>query len=479
MARLTDPVRVGDLSVPNRLYRAPLLECAGNGPDAVDTLVEELEPSAASGVGLIFQGATIVTAEGGCAAPAMTRIHDPDFADRLSRLTDVVHDHGSTIAVQLEHGGLRSMETWHAEYRRDHPDLKQLAVSRPPAPLRLADRLGLLDLDPEVMTTERVYDLAAAFGRSAGYAADAGYDAIHLAGANMGILQQFLSPFYNRRDDEFGGSPAARVRFLELVREEIAARTDLPVVTKVPVETPAPRWVRRRIGLQEGVDLAVRLADAGYDALVPVLTSTFWDMSLVRGDYPARAWRHEDIEDDLVAAFGGRWRARLVAAANRVQARQFDFEAAWNADFCRRVRDRVDVPVLIEGGVRERETIDRLLGDERPVDTSSPSVDTDGTTRQVAGDGGTSAAAEMVGMARPFYAEPRLPARLLYDVDAAPVCKNCNNCTVPQAAGRPGRCRTPSVVRERARLERAGAYDRNRRNRRNRNRNRDQDPTRR
>jgi hypothetical protein len=63
----------------------------------------------------------------------------------------------------------------------------------------------------------------------------------------------------------------------------------------------------------------------------------------------------------------------------------------------------------------------------------------------------------MVGMGRPFYAEPRLPARLLDGGDRV-LCESCNNCTVPQAAGEPGRCRTSSVVRSRARLEREGAY---------------------
>ena len=87
-ARLTDPVTIGGCTVPNRLYRAPVLECAGTGEGAVDRLVDELEPSAASGVGLVFQGASIVTPEGGCAAPNMTRVLVPGFVARLARLTD-------------------------------------------------------------------------------------------------------------------------------------------------------------------------------------------------------------------------------------------------------------------------------------------------------------------------------------------------------------------------------------------------------
>ena len=432
MTALTDPVTVGGLSLPNRLYRAPVLECAGNGPDAVETLVDELVPTADSGVGLVFQGASIVTDRGGCAAPNMTRVHDPAFVARLERLTDAVHDAGGTIFVQLAHGGLRSMSTWHAGYRERHPDQRQLAVSEPPWQLRALDRAGIISLRPEVLSTADVWDLAEQFGRVAGYAVDAGYDGIHLSAANMSLVQQFLSPFYNRRDDEF----ADGVRFLEAVHDAVRDHAgDVPLVTKVPAETVAPAFVRRHITRPEAVDVAERLAAIGYDALVPVEVSTFWDMSIVRGAFPDRAWAASDLQDDYAAAFGGPVRARVVELLNRLQARRFGPDPGWNAAFCRAVRDRVDVPVLLEGGLRTRAECDRFLG---------------------AGEG--PPAADMVGMARPFYAEPRLGARLLEGHDA--LCASCNNCTVPQVAGEPGRCRTPSVVRAKTRLERDGAYER-------------------
>ncbi|WP_101296439.1 oxidoreductase [Halegenticoccus soli] len=437
MTRLADPIEIGGVRIPNRLYRAPLLECAGNGEGAVDALIADLEPAAAAGAGLVCQGATIVRGEGGCAAPNMTRVHDPDFVARLSRLTDRIHEHGSTIAVQLEHGGLRSMETWHAGYRAAHPALEQLAVSRPPAFLRLLDRAGFLSYRPRVLSTEEVYGLAADFGRAAARAVDAGYDVVHLAGANMGVVQQFLSPFYNRRTDEF----ADGVRFLEVVRDEVHDRAgDAPLTTKVPAETEAPPFVRRRLSAADAVRICRRLDEIGYDALVPVRTSVFWDMSVVRGAYPARAWRDEGFRAGYAEAFGSRWRARLVAFGNWIESFRYGFEPAWNADLCRAVRRAVDVPVLAEGGIRTRRRIDRLLG----------------------AGGEADAACDMVGMARPFYAEPRLPARLLAasSAGASAVCESCNNCTVPQVTGAPGVCRTPSVLRRAGELRKRGAYDR-------------------
>ena len=436
MAALEDPLAIGDVELPNRLYRAPLLECAGEGPDAVETLVDELEPAAAAGAGLVFQGAAPVTESGGRVAPSMTSLADPEFTSRLSGLTDRIHDHGGRVFVQLDHGGLRTLETWHAEYRRANPNLTQLAVSKPPWPLRALDRLGFLDYDARVLSTDEVYDLAADFGRCAQLAEDAGYDGIHLGGANAGILQQFLSPFYNRRSDEF----ADGVRFFEVVHDEVRSRAgDIPLITKVPAETEAPPFVRRRLTADGAVDLCARLDRIGYDALAPVRVSTFWDMSIVRGRFPERAWRDERFRDGYVAAFGSRWRAALVAAANRVEGAAYDFEPAWNADLARRVRDVASVPVLLEGGIRTREQIDDLLGE---------------------GDAGSAPACDAVGMARPFYAEPRLPARLLDSTGTEVVCENCNNCTVPQVTGAPGVCRTPEVLAERGKLERQGAYER-------------------
>jgi 2,4-dienoyl-CoA reductase-like NADH-dependent reductase (Old Yellow Enzyme family) len=428
VTRLEDPVTLGGVRLRNRLYRAPLLEVAGNGPDAVDRLVAALEPAAAAGAGLVCQGATIVRGEGGCAAPGMTRVHDPSFVAGLERLTDAIHAHGGAVAIQLEHGGLRSMETWHAGYRRAHPDLRQLAVSRPPRLLRLADRLGFLDLDARVLTTEAVYELAADFGRSAAYAVDAGYDVVHLAGANMGIVHQFLSPYYNRRDDEFGDGP----RFLELVHDEVRERAgDVPLMSKVPAETAAPPGLGG-LSATDAVEVCERLAAYGYDALVPVNGSTFWDASIVRGAYPARAWRDDRFREGYAEAFGGPLRARLVALANRAESYLYDFEPAWNAGLCRAVRERVDVPVLAEGGIRERAEMDRLLGRD----------------------------CDLVGLGRPFYAEPRLPARLLRgSPDTRAVCESCNNCAVPQAAGAPGVCRTPAVLERAGRLRKAGAYE--------------------
>ncbi|MFB6153666.1 MAG: NADH:flavin oxidoreductase [Halodesulfurarchaeum sp.] len=436
MPTLEDPVSIGGLTLSNRLYRAPLLECAGTDSETADRLVEHLEPAAAAGAGLVCQGATVVTAEGGCAAPRMTRVHDGEFVDTLGAVPEAIHAHGGRVFAQLAHGGLRSLEAWHTEANRAASDPTQLAASRPPAPLRLLDRLGFLHLEPKVLDTGEVGDLAVAFGEAAARLVAAGYDGIHISAANMSLVQQFLSPYYNRRDDEFGGSLRARTRFLELIHDEIRARVgDVPLVTKVPCETAAPPFARPRIDKGTAIRIAERLAAYGFDAVVPVRCSTFWDASIVRGRYPAEAWADERFSEGYEAAFGGALRAKMVAALTRLDLTRVGFERAWNMDLCRAVRDVVDVPVLCEGGVRSRSDVDDILGANGPT------------------------AADLVGLGRPFYAEPRLPALLLDTAEGRVACRSCNNCAIPQVSGAEGVCRTPDVLAERGRREREGVYD--------------------
>lgn len=434
MPQLEDPIQINRLTLKNRLYRAPVLECAGNGPDAVDIYVKELEPAAASGAGMIVQGDSIVRGDTGCGAPNMTRVHDPDFVHGLEKVPHTINGYDSTIFMQLGHAGIRARDVWNRDYWG--PDNVQLAVSEPPFALKALEWVGLLNFNAHVMSTEEVEELAADFGRSAGWSVEAGYDGIHLVTSNATLLQQFLSPYYNRRDDKFGGSTEKRVNFFKHVYDEVRERVGegVPIITKVPIETPSPDFVSDYITPEEGVEIARRLEDIGYDALVPVKTSVFWGMSVTRGEFPEVAWNHPKYRERYHEVFGGRLRTTLLSWAASSQADKFAFEPAWNESFFSAVKEAVDVPVLAVGGIRDREQIDRLLAEEQ---------------------------CDMVGMARPFYAEPRLPARLLgrSGERVAVVCNSCNNCIIPQVTGAPGTCRTPAVMKRKAELQKQGAYE--------------------
>lgn len=429
------PGRIGERDVKNRLYRAPVLEVAGNGPDAARILKRELEPSAASGCGLVFQGACLVTARGGRSAPGLSRVHDRAFVLSLKPAVDAVKRHGARLLLQLGHGGLQCMELWHHAYKAAHPDLDTLAVSEPPWWFRAMGRTPLLDLaSVRVMDTREMEGLAEAFGRSAGHAAEAGYDGVHLAGANGSIFQQVWSPVFNKRRDAFGGRTLAeRARFFRLVVDSIRRHTPrgFLLTTKIPAETAAPFFVRGALSLDDGARIARIAEDAGVDAIVPVCVGVTRDQATARGGFPALSWRDPRYQKGYDEAFGGATRKRMVRDANRLAAAALPFKPAWNEGFCRAVKKAgVGVPVMCEGGLRSRSEMERVL------------------------DG----AADFVGMGRPYYAEPRLAFRMLHEADAHALCANNNNCTIPQVTGAPGVCRTPEVMKRRGELQKQGVY---------------------
>ena len=430
MPGLTDPLRLGTRTARNRLYRAPVLEVAPQGPDAARILARELAPSAEGGCGLVFQGACLVTPRGGRSAPGLLRVHEREFVLSLRPAVEEVKARGALLLMQLGFAGLQSMELWHREYRDAHPGIETLAVAQPPWWFKAVATTPILDLSTvRVMREEELEELARAFGRAAGHAAEAGYDGVHLAGANASIFQQLWSPVFNTRQDRFGQD---RDRFFRLVVEEIRRATPrgFLLTTKLPAETEAPFFVRGALTLEDGVRIARVAQDAGVDAVVPVRVGVTRDQATARGHYPDIAWDDPRWQEGYRRAFGGAGRVRLMKAANRIAAGAIPFEPRWNEAFCRAVKQAVDVPVLCEGGIRSRADIARVL------------------------DG----AADMVGMARPFYAEPLLARRLLREPDARALCESCNNCTIPQVTGATGVCRTPSVLAERGRRQRAGAY---------------------
>lgn len=436
VASLREPLRIGRTEVKNRLYRAPVLEVAGNGPDAARILQRELEPSAAAGCGLVFQGACLVTPTGGRSAPGLSRVHDRTFVLSLRPAVEAVQRHGAKLLMQLGHGALQTMELWHHEYRRTHPGVETLAVSEPPWWFKAVGHTPVLDLATvRVMEPRELEAIAEAFGRSAGYAAEAGYDGVHLAGANGSIFQQVWSPVFNRRTDAFGGATLReRARFMRLVVESIRRHTPpgFLLTAKIPAETAAPFFVRGRLTIEDGVEIARICEELGIDALAPVCVGVTRDQATARGRFPDIGWSDPRYQSGYDAAFGGPARKALVREANRVAARALPATNAWNEAFCRAVKDAVAVPVLCEGGIRDKATIGRLLG---------------------------SGACDMVGMARPFYAEPRVAYRLLHEgEDARVLCESCNNCTIPQVTGALGVCRTPAILAKRGALMKAGAY---------------------
>lgn len=411
---VAQPVRIGTVTLRNRLYRAPVLEGAGDGDDAADVYARHFVENARHGVGMIIQGSSCIMPEGRT-SPGMTCVDTREKVLRLAPMVDAVHAAGAAIFLQAGHGGLYAMEAWHEPYASERQG-PILAASKVPWPLRP----GFVGVPVHVMTTDEVRAMANKYGDVAGWAREAGYDGIQLGSANAKLLDQFLSPFYNKRTDEFGGSLERRASVLRLIREAVAERAgaDFPCTVKVPAET-APFGFPRS-SRDDALRLCRLVEDWGFDAVTPVEVSVLPDTTLSRGAVPDSFWTNPGIAQRLRRAAPARRRRAVIKLGAWWGGRQAPFEPVWNRDLFRAVKRTVGIPVFAVGGIRTADQVDDILA---------------------AGD------ADLVGIGRPFYAEPDLAARILSHGAGTGRCRSSNRCVAAQMLGMRGVCYNPDVVK--------------------------------
>jgi len=418
---LSAPLRIGTATIRNRVYRAPVLEGAGSGPDAGERYAKAFVPNARYGVGLIIQGSACLTEEGRT-SPGMTLVHTRDRVLALADMVRAVHTEGAAIFLQVGHGGIYAMEGWHEPYasRRKGP---LLAAS--PLPLRL--RPSFAGVPVHVLTTDQVHGLARRYGDVAAWAREAGYDGIQLGSANAKLLDQFLSPFYNRRTDEFGGSLERRASILRVVRDAVAERAgaDYPCTVKVPAET-GPRF-SHHVTRGEALRTCELVAEWGFDAVTPVGVSVLPDTTLSRGGVPSSLWENASMKRRLREAAPSRVRRATLLAGSYLGGKRNPFEPVWNRRLFAEATRRVSIPVFAVGGIRSRGEALAIIQ---------------------AGE------ADMVGFGRPFYAQDDLAASILAppdgEHDTHALCQSSNLCVPAQMLGMKGVCYNPEVKKLKA-----------------------------
>ncbi|WP_459549275.1 oxidoreductase [Nocardia sp. X0981] len=212
-------VRIGALRLRNRAVVAPMsrVSTAGDGvPTAA--MAEYYARFAAGGFGLIITEGTYTDEEFSQAYPDQPGIVTADQLGAWRVVTDAVHAAGGVIALQLMHAGALVQGNRHSG--------RGIAPSAvPPKGAKMSAYGGEGPFAvPEAATHEDIHRIVGGFAASAVRARTAGFDAVEIHGANGYLIDQFLTDYTNRRDDEYGGDPAGRVRFaVEVVRAVRAA----------------------------------------------------------------------------------------------------------------------------------------------------------------------------------------------------------------------------------------------------------------
>ena len=216
---LFTPLRLGNISLPNRIVMAPLTRMrAGEGLVPTPLNAEYYRQRASAG--LIITEGTAISAEAQ-GYPGAPGIYTAEQVAGWRRVTDAVHSRGGRIVMQIAHNGRNS----HSSFMPDGgPPFAPSAIP-PNLPGFTADFRQVPIETPRVLRTEQVRSIIADFRTAAINAMEAGFDGVEIQGANSHLVDQFLEDGTNLRPDEYGGSIENRSRFLLEVVDGITAAT--------------------------------------------------------------------------------------------------------------------------------------------------------------------------------------------------------------------------------------------------------------
>ena len=332
----------------NRIVRSATWEgmCDGEG-NPTGRLIDLYRALCRGGVGLIVTGYTYVRADGK-EMPGTMGIDSDARIPALKTVTRAVHEEGGRIFCQLFHGGGRASS--------------KVTGARPLAPA--GGENATSPESPRAMSERDIRDLVAAFARGAGRAKRAGFDGVQLHGAHGYLINQFLSPLTNTRQDAYGGSLNNRVRFLKEVYD--AVRLEVGPSYPVSIKLTAADNMAGGFTLEEAVTVARSLEEWGIDA--------------------------------IEVSSGTRESGEEGPARRNIDSPERE---AYNAPYARRIKAEVRVPILVVGGFRST-----VVG-EATLEKGS---------------------ADFIALSRPFIREPDLVRKWEADRKHRALCVSCNGC---------------------------------------------------
>lgn len=302
---LFQPGRIGRLEVKNRIIASPMERnyCTAEGR-VTQRYIDYMAARARGGAGLQYTEATYVDPRGRGRVLQMGLYKD-DLLPEFTRLVAAVHREGGVIGPELHYGG-----------RVVHPGVSGLE-SHAPSAVPYAGAGGFV---PHALTRGEIAAIVGRFGDAARRAAEAGVDFIGIHSAHGYLLAQFLSPWCNQRDDEYGGDLAGRMRF------------PLEVLAAVRKATGGALPVVYRISGDEHQDNGLTLADVC--ALAPHLVAAGVDLiDVSAGMYETNWWITQPME----------------------------MPQGVLAPLAREVRRHVDIPVSVSGRITDPSVAEHLI----------------------------------------------------------------------------------------------------------------------
>lgn len=248
MTKLFESTTLNGMTLKNRFVRSATFEAmADENGTCKPELTNLLAELARGEVGLIITGFTFVSLVGR-SRPGQTGIHKDELVPPLTELTRAVHKEGGTIVMQIMHAGCNSFSIPEGEYALG------------PSPKNMPQGCECRE-----MTKAEISETIADFVNAAVRVKASGFDGVQIHGAHGYLLSQFLSPFFNKRTDEYGGSLENRARIvLECLRGiRAAVGDDYPVLIKINSDD----YLDGGLNNEDMVGLAAMLEAESIDAI--------------------------------------------------------------------------------------------------------------------------------------------------------------------------------------------------------------------
>ncbi|MGB9823085.1 NADH:flavin oxidoreductase [Thermodesulfovibrio sp.] len=347
--KLFSPFEIKTIKMPNRIVRSATYEkMADEDGFVTEQLINLYVTLAKGGAGLIITGNALVHFSGR-SAPKMLCIHNDFYIDGLKKLTTAVHEAGGRVVIQLNHGGRQCAPLF-------------LGGAQPVAPSEVYE--PVYKVMPRQLTQEEIWEIIDSFGKAACRAKEAGFDGVQIHGAHGYLVNQFLSPYTNRRTDYWGGDEERRFHFLEEVYLSIRDNVgyDWPVLIKLN----ACDFVEGGLTIEESLRVAKKLENIGIDAI--------------------------EISGGIVQS-----KPEERPVRTGIDSPQ---KEAYFREFSREFKKELKVPIMLVGGIRSRSVAEDILQKKE---------------------------ADLISLSRPLIREPDLPKKWMEGKETSD-CISCNGC---------------------------------------------------
>ena len=311
---LFTPGKIGNVVVPNRIVMAPM---ATNYPSETggitETLVDYYEQRAKGGTGLIIAENCCVDYPAGKSGAAQLRLDEDRFIPGISRLVEAVHYWGAKISIQINHSGPSGI-----------PAKTQGKGPVGASPVTYSPHL----VTPRMLERDEIEAIIEKYAQAALRAKKANFDAIEFHGAHAYLMAHFMSPYTNRRTDEYGGDIEGRLRMVIMVirRTRELVGDGYPLMFRLS----ADEFIDGGRGVEESKQVVAILAAEGIDA---------FDVSA--GPHPA------------------------MHPSGTLSIEPMAYEQGWRVYLAEEIRKAVDVPVIAVGVIRDPELAEEILAQGR------------------------------------------------------------------------------------------------------------------